>query len=133
MLASPPLNIFLVENHSDTLLYLGRYLEQCGHKVQSATAMESALQRLRQEPVDVLLCDIGLADGDGWILMEEVSTLQHVPYSIAMSGYGSRADREKSLSAGFRHHLVKPFLPEDLDSLLKEAADELKHSAPDSK
>lgn len=123
---TPSLNIFLVENHDDTLLYLGRYLEQNGHKVRSAREMRSALLAIQEHPVDVLICDIGLPDGDGWQLMESVAA-SHVPipFSIAMSGYGARSDREKSVAAGFRHHLVKPFLPEDLDALLEKAAVEL--------
>jgi CheY-like chemotaxis protein len=75
--------------------------------------------------VDVLICDIGLPDGSGWELMEKVSTYDQAPFGIAMSGYGAVSDREKSLAAGFRHHLVKPFLPEDLDAILLEAANEL--------
>ena len=119
------LNIFLVENHDDTLLYLGRYLEQNGHKVRSAKEMGTALAAIQEHPVDVLICDIGLPDGDGWQLMENVAASRNpVPFSIAMSGYGARSDREKSVASGFRHHLVKPFLPEDLDALLEEAAAE---------
>lgn len=125
MSSSPSLNIFLVENHADTLLYLGRYLEQNGHKVRSAREMGTALMELQNEPADVLICDIGLPDGDGWELMEKVSTHDQVPFGIAMSGYSSRSDREKSLASGFRYHLVKPFLPEDLDALLQKAAVEL--------
>lgn len=118
------MNIFLVENHDDTLNYLGRYLEQSGHEVRIAREMEGALKALQEKPADVLLCDIGLPDGSGWELMEKVATYEHVPFGIAMSGYSSRADQEKSLAAGFRYHLVKPFVPDDLDALLKEAATE---------
>jgi CheY-like chemotaxis protein len=38
-----------------------------------------------------------------------------------MSGFGTHSDRQKSLAAGYKHHLTKPFLPEDLDALLAEA------------
>ncbi len=38
-----------------------------------------------------------------------------------MSGYSGRVEHEKSREAGYDHHLVKPFLPNDLDSLLEEA------------
>jgi CheY-like chemotaxis protein len=34
-----------------------------------------------------------------------------------------KADIDKSLDAGFRHHLVKPFLPADLDAILHEASE----------
>ena len=35
------------------------------------------------------------------------------------------ADRTRSEAAGYRHHLIKPFDPEDLDGLLEKAAREL--------
>jgi CheY-like chemotaxis protein len=47
-------------------------------------------------------------------------------YAIAISGKGMKADREKSAESGFRHHLVKPISPGELDALLEEAATELK-------
>jgi CheY-like chemotaxis protein len=34
---------------------------------------------------------------------------------IAISGFGSNADREKSLAAGFSEHLVKPITMERLE------------------
>jgi len=114
------LKIFLVENHQDTLTYLGRYLEQKGHEVATARDMQSALARLPQTRADVLICDIGLPDGDGWELLQKVSSKP--PFAIAMSGYGTASECEKSRAVGYRHHLIKPFVPEELDALLEEAA-----------
>lgn len=42
-----------------------------------------------------------------------------------MSGFNTPADLLRSKEAGFRHHLLKPFLPAELDAALKEAASEL--------
>ena len=38
-----------------------------------------------------------------------------------MSGFGLTADHKRSRAVGFRHHLLKPFFPEDLEPLLMEA------------
>jgi CheY-like chemotaxis protein len=46
-------------------------------------------------------------------------------FAIAISGFGLRADREKSRAAGFRHHLVKPVEAERLERVLDEARREL--------
>ena len=115
-----PLRIFVVENHPDSLKYLGLYLEAMGHSVLSATTMTEALAQLPTAECDVLISDIGLPDGDGWQLMEQA----HLPasvYAIAMSGFGMNADRLKSKAAGFRRHLLKPFVPTELDAALEEA------------
>lgn len=117
------LKILLVENHSDTLAYLSSYLRACGHEVVCAQDVASALAKLEGGPAEVLICDIGLPDGDGWHLMKQVCAREgEVPFGIAMSGYSQRSDVERSLEAGFRHHLVKPFVPDELDVLLREAA-----------
>ena len=113
------LRILLVENHEDTLKYLARYLEIQGHQVCGTRDMASAIKELSSSTFDVLISDIGLPDGDGWQLLRG---LKSKPFSIAMSGFGTHSDREKSLAAGYKHHLIKPFLPEDLDVLLAEAA-----------
>ena len=64
----------------------------------------------------VLISDI--PDGDGWELMQELENLR--PHNaIAMSGYGMKADRERSAQSGFRHHLVKPVFPLSLKACWK--------------
>ena len=73
----------------------------------------------------VLISDLGLPDGNGWELMQELENLSP-RYAVAISGYGMKADREMSAESGFRHHLVKPLWPHKLDSLLEEASIELK-------
>lgn len=116
------LKIFLVENNEDTLTCLSLYLHDCGHVVLSARNMAAALKILSTTPVDVLICDIGLPDGDGWQLMKQLKAMNRpLPFAIAMTGYNTRTDTEKSLRAGYHHHLVKPFLPDELEIIMREA------------
>ncbi len=114
------LDIFIVENHEDTLVYLRKYLEQNGHSVRCAYSMSSAITELNTRPAQVLLSDIGLADGSGWDLLRN---LKEKPFAVAMSGYGTEADIEKSKAVGYQHHIIKPFLPEELDEVLDSIPD----------
>ena len=125
----PSLRIFVVENHPDTLRYLRMYLEMVGHAVESAGTMEAALAALPGADADVLISDIGLPDGSGWELLRRL----HLPrpvYAIAMSGFGTSADQARSQAVGYRHHLLKPFMPEELDGMLEAAAHELHANDP---
>jgi two-component system CheB/CheR fusion protein len=119
-----PLRIFVVENHEDTLVALTDYLVQMGHEVISASTMDEALRTLPSSQSDVLISDIGLPDGDGWELLRRARLDPRV-YAIAMSGFGHNYDRAKSVAVGYRNHLLKPFVPEDLDAMLEEAAGEV--------
>jgi CheY-like chemotaxis protein len=123
-----PLRVFLVENHEDTVRYIKLYLEHLGHEVFIAGQMEAALCEVPKSRCHVLISDIGLPDGDGWLLLEKLGP-DRPPFAIAISGYGTGNDQRKSLAVGYNSHLVKPFLPNALLSLLEQAAEE-KGSAP---
>ena len=113
------LRILVVENHEDTRVALKDYLEMLGHTVLTASCVSEALEIIRSASCSLLLCDIGLPDGDGWGLLSKV---RPPVFAVAMSGLGLNADRRRSAEAGFRHHLLKPFLPEELDAILAEAS-----------
>jgi CheY-like chemotaxis protein len=122
--AKAKLRIFIVENHDDTRFLLGLLLEQLGHSVQAVATMGEALDEAGSGDWDVLISDIGLPDGNGWELLVALGE-RAPPYAIAMSGFGMLSDRQKSLAAGYRHHLLKPVEPNQLEGLLDEAAGEI--------
>jgi CheY-like chemotaxis protein len=119
-----PLRIFVVEDDNDTLAAIEIYLEQLGHIVFSARSKAEALKKIPQANCHVLISDINLPDGNGWEILEEIEN-SRPNYAIAISGYGTRANRQRSAESGFRHHVVKPVFPESLNTLLKEATAEL--------
>lgn len=116
-----PLQICVVENHADTRRMLVVLLSQQGHEVAPATASADALALFEAQHFDVLISDIGLPDGDGWQLLEQLATRQPGLFAIAISGYGTSADHARSRAAGYRHHLVKPVAFASLAPLLREA------------
>ena len=121
---SRPLKVFVVENHTDTRELIAMYLESMGHTVRCAASVAEALREIPGAGYDVLISDIGLPDGSGWELMQRLPEPRPA-YAIAMTGFGMSADQIKSKEAGFRRHLLKPFVPVELDRALAEAAEEL--------
>ena len=120
MKTNTPLKFFVVENHQDTLDAIRMFLEAQGHSVTAAPDMKSTLKQAPKAEFDVLISDIGLPDGDGWELMRRLREQMPNLKAIAMSGYGMRADLDKSKAAGFAAHLIKPFGPVELDAALKK-------------
>jgi two-component system CheB/CheR fusion protein len=117
------MRIFLVENHPDTLRCLQRHLVRTGHEVGTARTYAQAIHDLAGQPYDLLLTDLGLPDGDGWNLLQQLGDARP-PLAIAMSGRNSLEDHARSREAGFQHHLVKPFLPDGLDEVLRKVVQE---------
>jgi CheY-like chemotaxis protein len=95
-----PLRIFVVEDDNDTLAALQLYLEQLGHIVFSAASKAEALKKIPQANCHVLISDINLPDGNGWEILEELENLRP-NYAIAISGYGTKADRQRSAQPVF--------------------------------
>ena len=102
------MRIFIVENHEDTLKYLRMYLETLGHSVTTAGTKSEALAAIPSADCDIFICDIGLPDGNGWDLLHDACFSRSV-YAIAISGFGTTSDRQRSMEAGYRQHIVKPF------------------------
>src|SRR5438067_2130043 len=107
-----PLRILLVEDHNDTRRTLSRLLTHFGHEVLAADNKQAALEILKAGDFDVLLCDIGLPDGNGY---EVVSQARRRPArTVAITGFGTEEDIRRSSEEGFDLHFVKPI---ELDSL----------------
>jgi CheY-like chemotaxis protein len=123
-LETRPLRIFVVDDHVDTLKWLKLYLESLDHTVLTAQTVTEALAELPSANCEVLISDIGLADGTGWELLEK-ARLPRPIYAIAMSGFPLNDVSVRSRSVGYRHHLLKPFTPAELKGILVEAAREV--------
>src|ERR1700724_4321310 len=63
--AHKPVRILLVDDHEDTLEFMGRFLTLCGHKVVPASNYRKALSLGQQQGFDLVISDIGLPDGSG--------------------------------------------------------------------
>lgn len=116
----PALAILVVEDHAHTARSLELYLRMRGHQVFVAPDANSARTLAAEVNFDLLLSDLGLPDGNGWDLLEELRTRRAIK-AIAMSGYDSDADRERSKAAGFLEHLAKPLTSERLDQAFTRA------------
>jgi len=101
--------ILLVEDHADSASILCRMLIARGHQVHVASTAREALELAAIHPIDCLVSDLGLPDGNGLELMHKLSALRPSPLpAIALSGYGMESDVQRSLAAGFKMHLTKP-------------------------
>lgn len=114
------LKILLVDDHEDTCAALEKLLVRRGHLVAPAHNVRSALEAAARNKFDLLISDIALPDGSGVDLMMQLRAISKIP-GIAISGFGSNGDIERSLQAGFSEHLTKPIRLEDLQAAMDRA------------
>jgi signal transduction histidine kinase/ActR/RegA family two-component response regulator len=116
------LRVLLVDDHEEAVKALGTLLELWGHQVRIALDGPSALEIAGELRPELVLLDIGLPEMDGWEVARRLRRLPEAAGAVlvALTGYGQRADRERSREAGFDHHLVKPVDPGELRDQLAE-------------
>jgi two-component system CheB/CheR fusion protein len=117
------MRILLVEDHYDTASVFARLLQHRAHIVRTATTCAEAHLLCSAEHFDVLVCDIGLPDGNGIDLVRELRKLPNcdVP-AIALAGDIEPGDEAVGLDAGFVEYLVKPVHVERLEQAIHRAA-----------
>ena len=114
---SKPLRILLVEDHQDTRRTLSRLLTHFGHDVVTADNVERAINIIGSNNIDAVLCDIGLPDGSGYEVAAQARANGHIK-TIALTGFGTEQDVQRSKEAGFDFHLVKPINFQELQTVL---------------
>ena len=117
-----PLRLLVVEHEAAIRHAMGMFFRLLGYPVRFAENARAALDAAAGERFDALLAGLRLPDGDGWELLRRLKEDGHCPpRAIAMSAWGSDAERAKSRAAGFEAHLAKPFTPQELLAALHKA------------
>ncbi len=117
LVAPRTLRVLLVEDHPPTSATLKELLTRRQFHVVTAATIGAARAIAAAEKLDLVISDIGLPDGNGCDLMTELRS-HHGLRGVALTGFGTAEDRERSHAAGFVAHLTKPVSIRALDDAL---------------
>ncbi|MEC4814236.1 MAG: PAS domain S-box protein [Scytonema sp. PMC 1069.18] len=112
------IRVLVVDDEADMRDLAEFILKEHGAQVTVASSAAEALTILTRFIPDVLLCDIGMPEMDGYMLMRQIRRLMPEQAgafpAIALTAYTSEYDRHQALTAGFVRHIPKPVEPEAL-------------------
>ena len=110
------LRVLVVDDSRDGADSLAVLLRHLGAEVRVANDGPAALEVLREFGPDAAIVDIGMPGITGFEVARRIRMRpEHSAMTlIALTGWGQEADRTRTRSAGFDHHLIKPA---DLESL----------------
>jgi CheY-like chemotaxis protein len=119
------LHVLVVDDNTDAAESLGVLLDMEGHATHIAHTGAEALQLAKEQPVDVVFLDIGLPDMSGYDVARQLRLLPGAKKSllVALTGWGTQDDRQRTRDAGFDRHLTKPAELPAVEELLRSAAD----------
>lgn len=112
--------VLIVEDNPDANEMYKMLIELSGHEVLVAENGARGLEMLKSARPDIALVDIGLPGMDGYEIARRFRAEPNGDrvLLVALTGYGSSTDRDRSRQAGFDLHLLKPVDPQELKSLL---------------
>ena len=117
--------ILIVEDDSD--VRLGYHVMLKAHHFDTffGTDAVSAIAETRKHQPDLILLDLGLPAGDGFIVMERLRAKPEwaaIPV-IVVSGRDVAANKERSLRAGAKAFVQKPWNDNELLALIDQLVD----------
>lgn len=114
--------ILLVEDNPDIRDTTTQLLEFAGFEVLTADGANRARAVLLGKPVDVIVTDAVMPDGDGYSLVAYVrgaEALRSLPV-IMVSAKADKADRTEGVKRGADAYLPKPYVSAELIRLIRE-------------
>jgi DNA-binding response OmpR family regulator len=121
----PDHKVLIVDDDQDLAYALSIRLRAAGYKAVFAPDAISAGQQVRKEAPDVILLDVGLPGGDGFLVMDRLRKFGAVGVipTIIVSAQDPIPTRAKALAAGAFAYFKKPADPTDLLNAVRKALD----------
>jgi len=118
--SGPARRVLVVDDQPDSTDSLALLLRLHGHEVSTAADGPGAVDEFLRSKPEVVFLDLGLPGMSGY---DVARRLRAMPEGrdvrlVAVTGYGTEADRERTRAAGFDLHLAKPVDPHAVEALL---------------
>jgi CheY-like chemotaxis protein len=107
--------VLVVDDDPVVARSFNRVLSEKGYLVITAENAAQALDRLREEEVDLVYTDIRMPGMDGLELAEKVKARRPWTPVVIVTGYGTQANEQRAKAAGVSAFLNKPLSPEMIE------------------
>lgn len=100
--------LLVVEDEPHIRRFVSHALAEEGYTVTESITIHQALEYLKEKRIDLLVLDLGLPDGDGLELIQQLRIWSKLPI-LVLSARTQDQDKIKALDVGADDYLTKPF------------------------
>jgi two-component system, NtrC family, response regulator HydG len=115
--------ILVVDDELSVRDSLQAWFKEEGYGVEAAASGKEALERMARQEFDIYLLDIRMAGMDGIELQHRIREIKPDAAVIIMTAYASVETAVQALKEGAFDYITKPFDPDDLEHLVRNAAE----------
>jgi len=120
-----PLRLLIVDDEESVRQSLHNWFLEDGHQVGAAKDAYDALEQMEKQAWDIVLLDIKMPGMDGLELQKRINEINKNTVVIIMTAYASVETAVQALKEGAYDYVVKPFSPDDLSRLVRNAAKQI--------
>lgn len=113
--------ILVVDDDNDMCLLLNRFLTRNGYTVASAGSGHAAIDWMKKNKPDLVLCDFRLDDMTGVQLLGNIKETHPAAAVIIITGYSDVKDAVEVMKLGAYDYVTKPLFPEEILLTIKKA------------
>jgi len=95
------------------------------YHVFTAASEEQALDLMQCQDFDIVLLDLRLGESDGLSVLAKIKAMNQAAIVIIMTAYGSIQSSVEAMKRGAFYYITKPINIDELNTLLKNAAETL--------
>lgn len=99
--------ILIIDDEEKLRTLLARIVSLEGFEVLQAGDCKTALKKLEQNDIDVVLCDVKLPDGNGVELAKKIKDKFQIPEIILLTAYGNIPDGVQAIKNGAFDYITK--------------------------
>ena len=115
------IDILVVDDDISHCTILQALLRGWGYNVALANSGRQALEQVREQVFDLVLCDVRMAEMDGIATLKEIKTLNPAIPVLIMTAYSSVETAVEALKTGALDYLIKPLDFDNLQATLEKA------------
>lgn len=108
------MQLLVIEDNPSTLKMLAFLLRNEGYTVEAVTSAAEGHEILRNEPIDLLVLDVMLPDGNGLQMCRQLRDDGLTIPILVISALGRRDDKLAALNEGADDYMTKPFDPSEV-------------------
>ncbi len=119
------ISILIVDDEDSVRDSLLNWFMEDGYEVEAADNAKKALQLLEEKNFNIILADIKMPGMDGLELHRRIRSLNRETIVIIMTAFASVETAVQALKDGAYDYVTKPFDPDDLSHLIRNAANQV--------
>ena len=117
--------VFIIDDEADQVALVTAQLERARRFVTKGfTHAEDALDEIRADPPDAVVCDLSMPGIDGIAFTERLRAFDRTLPIIIVTTRGREGEAEQALEAGATDFVTKPIEPKALETRLRRAVEE---------